>query len=94
MTKCLKGKQKTAKGFIWKYENENFELNYTVYMYDSTLKLINHFKSNKECAEYLIANNYTSGKLSVITSSVSQSIRHSKKYLKHVFTKEPIKDKS
>lgn len=94
LTKCLKGKQKTAKGFIWKYENENFELDYTVYMYDSNLNLINKFHSNKDCAKYLISNNYTSGKLSVVTSSISQSIRHNKKYLKYVFTKIPLENQS
>ena len=48
-------------------------------MYDSNLNLINKFHSNKDCAKYLISNNYTSGKLSVVTSSISQSIRHNKK---------------
>lgn len=94
LTKCLKGKQKTAKGYIFKYKNEELEIEYKVCMYDSNYNLVKSFKTNIECAEYLINEGLSKGKINVVSSGVSQSIKKNRKYLNYVFKKEFIKDQS
>ena len=94
LTKCLKGKQKTAKGYIFKYKNDPVHIQYKVYMYDTNFNLVNKFKTNKECAEYLINQGLSKGNLNVVSSSISQSIKKETRYLNYVFRKTPIENKS
>lgn len=40
---------------IFKYKkNDPVHIQYKVYIYDTNFNLVNKFKTNKECAEYLI----------------------------------------
>ena len=91
LTKCLNGKCKTAKNFIFRYKDKAI---YKVYMYNSNNDIIGEFKNIKECALYLINNNLSKGKLNTIAASVGQSIKKDIKYLGYVFKKEEAKNRT
>ena len=91
LTKCLNGKCKTAKNFIFRYKDKAI---YKVYMYNSNNDIIGEFKNIKECALYLINNNLSKGKLNTIAASVGQSIKKDIKYLGYVFKKEEAKSRT
>lgn len=54
---CILGRQKTAFGFIWKYENDNPKSYFSIiYQFDLNKKLINEFKSLKEIKNWIKTN--------------------------------------